>query len=281
MTSAYRRRAREILTFTLDGPRGRAYAITWPSGQLVSLDLTTRAVTRHGRISLDGEAGAGAQYRTLCRSLALDPRDGTVYFTTSEGWIFRLREGRLARVQSDDLRKDYFGHYDAASPGHMGYHWRQTVWRDPYIYGVHGNSSYLFQFDPDAGRVELIERIASQPSRRAGMFDQFSYGYLGFTLGPDGHTLYYLTGGPVYEGGRRVTGMAATAKGESKGVENLHLVTYDLRARRYADRGAIELDNGERPSYVNSIAIGADGSVYFLTRVTPDGHTALACLASH
>ena len=63
------------------------------------------------------------------------------------------------------------------------------------------------------------------------MFDQFSYGYLGFTLGPDGRTLYYLTGGPIYENGRRVTGRSSTAKGESKGAENLHLVTYDIPAR--------------------------------------------------
>jgi hypothetical protein len=28
------------------------------------------------------------------------------------------------------------------------------------------------------------------------MFDEFSYGYLGFTLGPDEQTIYYLTGGP-------------------------------------------------------------------------------------
>ncbi len=268
-----------ILTFTLDGPRARAYAISWPHGHLLTLDLVSRAVTNHGRISLAGEAGSGSQYRTLCRSLALDPRDGAVYYTTSEGWIFRLRDGRLGRVQSDDLRKDYFGQYDPASPGHMGYNWRQTAWREPHIYGVHGNSGYLFQFDPDLGRVGVIERITSQPSRRAGMFDQFSYGYLGFTLGPDDDTLYYLTGGAIYSGGRRVAGKDSTAKGEAKGEENLHLVTYNLRLRRYADHGPIDLDNGHRPSYVNSIAVAGDGSVYFLTRVAPDAHTDLACLA--
>ena len=57
------------------------------------------------------------------------------------------------------------------------------------------------------------------------------------------------------------------------------LVTYNLRLRRYADHGPIDLDNGHRPSYVNSIAVAGDGSVYFLTRVAPDAHTDLACLA--
>ena len=268
-----------ILTMTLDGARGVAYALTWPSGQLLALDLLSRRITSYGPVSLDGEAGAPGRYRTLCRSLALDPRDGAVYYTTTEGWIFRLRDGRLARVTSDDLAKDYFGRYDASQPGHMGYHWRQTAWREPYLYGVHGNSGYLFQFDPDAGRVELIDRLTSLPSRRAGMFDQFSYGYLGFTLGPDGDTLYYLTGAPIYSGGRRVAGKAETARGESKGEENLHLVTYNLRQRRYTDHGAITLDNGERPSYVNSIAVDGDGAIYFLTRVAPGAHTDLARLA--
>ena len=63
------------------------------------------------------------------------------------------------------------------------------------IYGVHGNSGYLFRFDPRVPRVEVLDRITSLPSQRSGMFDEFSYGYLGFILGPDGNTLYYLTGG--------------------------------------------------------------------------------------
>ena len=66
------------------------------------------------------------------------------------------------------------------------------------------------------------------------MFDQFSYGYLGFTLGPDGRTLYYLTGGPVYVGGKRVAGKSKTAMGESKGIEDLHLITWDVPTGKYA-----------------------------------------------
>jgi len=101
------------------------------------------------------------------------------------------------------------------------------------------------------------------------MYDQFSYGYLGFALGPDGRTLHYLTGGPVYVDGKRVVGKAATAMGESKGIENLHLVTYDIPTGRYTDHGPLFLDNGERPAYVNSIAVGigaiATGSVGLFT----------------
>jgi len=41
-----------------------------------------------GKITALGESVRGPQYRTICRSLVVDPTDGSVYFTTSEGTIF-------------------------------------------------------------------------------------------------------------------------------------------------------------------------------------------------
>ena len=117
------------------------------------------------------------------------------------------------------------------------------------------------------------------------MFDQFSYGYLGFTLGPDGQTLYYLTGGPVYVDGKRVAGKSKTAMGESKGIEDLHLD--HLRhphGRLHRPRRRSSSRTASGPSYVNSIAVGKDGTVYALSRITrrrqdadrPDQHPGLA-----
>ena len=50
------------------------------------------------------------------------------------------------------MKKDYFGLYDPTFSGHMGYNWRQVVWypAEKAFYGVHGNSGYLFRFDPAA-----------------------------------------------------------------------------------------------------------------------------------
>jgi len=253
------------------GRRGRIYALTWPTGVFFRYDLASRESKTLGRFFEKGENGKGQEYRTICRSLAVDPDDGSVYFTRGEGTIFRYRYDRDAvePVAGDDLKKDYFGQYDPTSAGHMAYNWRQTAYRaaDRLFYGVHGNSGYLFSFDPRVERVEVLDRITSEPSRRSGMFDQFSYGYLGFTLGPDGRTLYYLTGGPVYKDGRRVAGKSSTAKGEAKGTEDLHLVTYDIPDRRYTDHGAVFYEDGGRPSYVNSIAVGRDGTVYTIARI--------------
>ena len=144
--------------------------------------------------------------------------------------------------------------------------------RSDLLIGFALHSKIVF-FDPRAASVEVLDRITSEPSKRSGMFDQFSYGYLGFTLGPDGQTIYYLTGGPIYQDGKRVKGKDATAKGESKGVEDLHLITWHIPTGKYTDHGAIYLPNGDRPAYVNSIAVGKDGTVYTLCRVTENGKT--------
>ena len=84
---------------------------------------------------------------------------------------------------------------------------------------------------------------------------------------------YYLTGGPVYVAAKRIAGKAKSAIGESKGIENLHLITCDVPSGRFVDHGAIFFADGQRPAYVNSIAVGNDGTVYALSRITENGKT--------
>ena len=266
-----------IIAMAMDPQRGRLYGLTWPTGYFIYYDLGKKVLKDLGRVSALGESLVGPQYRTLCRSLAVDPADGAVYFTTSEGDILRYRYDKdtVEKVEGDSMRKDYFGVYNPVLPGTMAYNWRQTVWYAPgkAIYGVHGNSGYLFRFDPHTERVEVLDRITSLSSQRSGMFDAFSYGYLGFTLGPDGRTLHYLTGGPVYVNGKRLAGKATTKTGEAVAEEDLHLITYDIPAGKYTDHGAILFENGQRPTWVNSLAVAKDGTVCSLSRVTEAGRT--------
>lgn len=266
-----------ILTMNMDTVRGLIYGLTWPTGYFFRFDIKKREMTDLGPATGKGEDGIGPDFRVVCRSIAVDHNDGSVYLTTSEGNILRCgpEDNTLSTVAGEDMRKDYFGLYDPSSAGHMGYNWRQVIFNpgDNKIYGVHGNSGYLFRFDPLTSKIEVLDRITSIPSQRSGMFDQFSYGYLGFTLGPDGHTLYYLTGGPIYIDGKRVTGKSTTAMGEAKGLENLHLITYDILTGTYQDHGPVFYENGDRPLYVNSIAVGKDGSVFTLARITENGKT--------
>lgn len=266
-----------VLTMTMDVDRGHIYAITWPTGNFIHYDVSRKKLTDLGPTCENGEAGIpGKDYRVLCRSMFVDPKNGTVYYSTAEGTIFSFTpsDSKLKKLDNVDLRLDYFGQYDPAFAGSMSYNWRKIFWHpdEEVAYGVHGNSGYLFRFDPRQQRIEIVERITSQPSRRSGMFDQFSYGYLGFQLGPDKETIYYLTGGPVYENGMRVSGEKKIAKGASRGIENLHLVTFHLPTRKYTDHGPIFFDDGDRPTYVNSIAVGHDGQVYMLARYMHQGH---------
>ena len=253
-----------IIDFNMDGKRGRLYGLTWPSGYFLRYDMASKELKNLGATSKEGEAGTGPNYRILCRSLAVDPDDGSVYFTTADGDIKRYRYDRdtIETLDGANMRKDYFGTFDLDKKPGMGYNWRQTFWYAPEkaIYGLHGTSGYLFRFDPRAPKVEMIERISSEPSRRNGMNDSFAYGYLSFALGPDGRTVYYLTTGPI-EGQAR-----------SRAQEDLRLVTYDIPAAKYQDHGAVLLADGQRPAGVQSIAVAKDGSVYSLATFSRTGH---------
>lgn len=265
-----------FVAMTMDRERGHIFAITWPKGYFIHYDVEAKKIRNLGKVSANGEAGVpGNDYRVLCRSMFVDPKEGAVYFSVSEGDIFTFTPGSdsVRKVEGVHLRLDYFGKYDPERPGSMGYNWRKIIWYPPeeVAYGVHGNSGYLFRFDPRRQSVEIVERITSEPSKRSGMFDQFSYGYLGFQLGPDEKTLFYLTGGPVYHKGKRVAGEDSISKGGARGPENLHLITFNIPENRYTDHGPVFYKDGSVPAYVNSIAIGPEGNVYTLARFSHKG----------
>ena len=265
-----------VVSMCMDTKRGNMFGITWPTGQFFTYQVNDKKLTLLGKISGNGEAGTpGKDFRSLCRALVVEEDTGYCYLTTIEGDIYYVdpMELKMHRLADVHLRLDYFGKYEPSLPGTMGYHWRQIFWYAPeqVAYGVHGNSGYLFKFDPKAQSIEIVERITSLPSKKSGFFDQFSYGYLGFSLGPDGQTIYYLTGGPIFENGKRIEGEKSIAKGAAKGLENLHLITYEIPTNTYQDHGPIFYENGDRPLYVNSISVDAAKNVYTLARVNRNG----------
>ncbi|WP_300600631.1 hypothetical protein [Niabella sp.] len=265
-----------VVSMVMDTARGHIFCLSWPTGYFIFYDVNTGALKNKGRLSGDGESGVpGAGFRSLCRSLVVDPKSGNVYLSTAEGTVLCYDPSAdvLSALEHVDLKRDYFGAYDFTRPGSMAYNWRKVFWHpeSDRVYGVHGNSGYLFVFDPVNKALELGPRLTSLPSKRSGMFDQFSYGYLGFDLGPDNETIYYLTGGPIYEGGQRLKGADTIAKGAARGPENLHLVTYHIPTGYYQDHGPIFYADGVRPAYVNAIAIGADGYIYTIARVPRNG----------
>lgn len=259
-----------ILTMTMDVVREHLYGLTWPSGYFLHYDIKERKLHNLGLLSEQGEAGTpGKDFRVICRAMFVDPKTGQVYFSTGDGDICYFSPGNdsVEKIDGVDLRRDYFGDHDPSKQGSMAYNWRQILWHpeEEVAYGVHGGSGYLFRFDPRKPRLDLIERITSLPSKRCGMYDQFCFGYLGFDLAPDQETLYYLTGGPLFVNGKRLEGNREITIG-ARGLENVHLVTYNIKTSQYRDHGPVLYEYGGIPTYVNSLAVGADGMLYTLAR---------------
>ena len=59
--------------------------------------------------------------------------------------------------------------------------------------------------------------------------------------------------------------------GAPKGLEYLHLVTYNIPERKYEDHGPIFYEDGNFPTYVNSIAVGNNNEVYTVARFVHEG----------
>ena len=264
-----------IITMTMDKKRGHLYAITWPKGYLLDYNINTKQLKDLGLTNEQGEAGEpGKDYRVICRSIFVDPRYGNVYYSTPEGNIFFYHPDFDAPKKLDgvSLKMDYFGSYDYTKPGNMGYSWRKICWseNENVAYGTHGKSGYLFRFDPQIPKIEIVERITSEPSKKSGMYDQYTYGYLGFMLGKD-QTIYFLTGGPAYKDGQRVKNTNKIDGGGVQGLENLHLVTFNIPENEYKDHGAIYFEDGSIPKSVNSIAMDQQGNIYTLARFKHEG----------
>jgi hypothetical protein len=282
-----------IQTFNMDTQRGRLYGLIWPSGRFLSYDLKSRKLKDVGTVFVGGESGTlGGTYRTLCRRIAIDPRDGSAYFTTPDGIIHRYRYDTetIETVAGVDLKKDYFGLFDPTKFG-MAYNWRAAVWvpSENAFFGINGRSGYLFRFDPKVPSVEVLERLASEPSKKTGMFDNFVYGNLGLVLGPDGHTLYYLTGAPL-SGHTAAAAPVIVPNGPEtastrrrRAAEGLHLITYDIANGKYVDHGQIDLvnDNDEPAGFSQSLAVGPDGTVYALSSFVQDGKRRTDLISFH
>eukprot|EP00040_Diaphanoeca_grandis_P031903 m.192009 g.192009 ORF g.192009 m.192009 type:complete len:923 (+) comp32451_c0_seq1:215-2983(+) len=275
-----------VLTFAYSQTTGDCYALTWPSGYFVHYDSKTKTTSKldyPGRGKGEGVHPTTGDYRCVCRSMVVDDNDASVYWSNAFGSILRYSDGVIseALVAKDGLKRDYFGKFDPTQPGSMAYHWRQVFWHPTYrggcVLGVHGNSGYLFAFVPVSNKttrgrahVELICRITSDPSQTLGLSDLFSYGYLGFALGDfNGEdTVFYLTGGPIIRhDGSVVKGKDFTPKGEARGLEHLHLVTYQINKNIKTDHGCIFYRGTDVfPTYVNSLTVGSDGYLYSLGR---------------
>lgn len=250
-----------IIDFVIDKHRKQLYGITWPGSEFLHYNMKTDKLENLGKTMGDGEAGIfGKTYRVVSRGLILDPTTGFVYFSTSEGDIdvYKPSADSISKVKGVSLKLDYLGQWDPTQPGVYGYNWRELAW-DPnknVIYGVTGESGYLFQFNPRKPSLKIIRRLTAVTARRRGMFAGSHYGYLGFRFGPKGHILYYLTPGPVKSN--------KTGKDSSK-KQLMHLITYNTTNGKYIDHGPIYDEKGKPIIDAQDIAVTSD-AIYTIGR---------------
>jgi hypothetical protein len=249
-----------IIAIALDYPRGVVWGLSWPSGNMLRCDLASRTITNLGPTSAGGEKADPPDYRTLCRTLAIDPLTGNIHLSTADGLLMRVANGVVQQVPDFSLQRAILGQYDIATPGELGWNWRQTVYYAPEhkVYAVHGRTGFLFSFSYDTYHVEFHRRITAETTDKSGVFDLERHGYLSFRLGPDDQTIYYLTGAFI------------NPQEAAAGKENLHLVTFSIPTKTYTDQGPILLETGGPPSGINSIAITGK-QVYSISRIATAG----------
>jgi hypothetical protein len=159
-----------LITMSADAARGLLYALTWPHGWLVSVDVHERELRDHGAALPVNEAGSPRRgdWGRICRSLGVDPRTGAVYWSDESGRILCFDGRAFATI--------------ASTP--RGQMWRKVDWHPGHrcFYGVLWDSAALFRFDPDARACEEIGRV---PATAAAT--------LGFVLDPERDTLHVLT----------------------------------------------------------------------------------------
>ena len=258
-------------TFAVDEKRALAYSFSWPSGTFWVYDIKAEKLIYKGKHQRNGEDGVGEQFSAVPRHIAIDPRDGAAYFTTSDGDIMEYRReiGEVTTLNWAHLRKDVFGTLDPRKGGHFGYHWRHMVWNEKrqIFYGIHGNSGYLFSFDPKGKKLEIVARIVSEHCLRNGLNPHFHYGNM--TLGQktgDDDTIYYIADFYKFENPTPEQALMMQQTGRPRGSKGakvyLSLVTYHLPTGTYKDHGVIQMEDGRFPDLSHTIAIDKNGRIY-------------------
>lgn len=239
-----------IITMAMDKERERLYGLTWPGGLFVHTDIRSRAFKNHGPVFGKAERGRGEERSLICRTMALDPREGSVYWSDTRGAVYAYRPASDSVETLQGTTLNFVGRPEQ---------WRQIVWRskERVFYGITNASSTLFRFDPETRRVEDLFRMPVRPQ------EGFSHtpgkgAALGFRLGPDGDTLDYLAVAPgINERGRSPRNV-------------LRFVTYHIPSRTYRDHGRLRLSDGRFPVFAQSLE-EADGMVYAVAWIERPG----------
>lgn len=214
-----------IITMSADAARGRAYALTWPHGRLLTLDLATRSVRDYGAAMNAGEAGSkrDGTWSRICRSLGVDAATGDVFFCDDRGIIKRFDGTSIAAVSTAPRREQ----------------WRKVVWHphERVFYGITWRSSTLFRFDPARGVCDELGTAGdgAQPAT------------LAFALDDRGTTIHAL-----------VMGAGVLRARERQLAGTVAHVAYDLASGTKRTSGPIRLHDGRWVTQAQSLVMTRD-----------------------
>ena len=229
-----------VLALVVDHDRRRLHALTWPGGCLIGVDAETGAVNNYGPVFGHGEQGAAerGQWEPIGRDLALDPRDGRVYWSRHRGEIGVLDPDGSRRTLSPRLRV-------RGQPAA----WRRIVWhpREQVFVGLTVPGSMLFRFDPRTLRIDEVGSLTPQRKRRP--FTRPPVPTLAFDLDVERDEVRGLVLGP---------GLSARGR---RTRHTLEFVTARLRDGRVTHHGVVRLDDGRYPTFAQGLAFH-DGRFY-------------------
>lgn len=245
-----------LITSVCDPRRRLFYAVTWPSGIFLKVDIPTGKVSDHGpqyggaegvRKMLtgpDGKPVRNPDYQSIQRTLGLDG-EGHVYGSRANGeiWKYDPKADRVALMKATVSDGAGITPHPAAADRN---NWRTILWDDQKkaFYGVHWGTSWLFRFDPKEDKVEPVTAWRAQQDLQAPIAKDLAQ--LGLAMGPS-HTLYGLVHAtPTRFGGKR----------------SVHLVTYALETRQFKDQGVLLGTDESVPMFCESCAVAPNGDVY-------------------
>jgi hypothetical protein len=245
-----------LVCLSMDKQRKRLYALTWPSAIFIYYDIATKTKKSFGPSVVGHTYKDKVETGGVPRSLAIDSRDGNVYWFNLDNTINRYNYSldAIETLKDKNLDRPILKVHERDIPeGNV--EWRSIRWNpaDQRFYGNTFWGEYLFSWDPHTDNIEVIDRIAPGGVRRSGELMRAS---LAFELSPDGRTLYYVNGAaPGFEGNKKTS------------ADPVRLITYDIVQRRYTDHGPIQIQDGRWPDYCQGLEIGRDGNLYIVCNI--------------
>jgi hypothetical protein len=224
-----------VIAMAVDQARGTAWAVTWPGGKLLNVDLRSGTLVNHGPVFGDGESGRGRTWEKIGRDLAVDPRTGCVYWSRTNGEIGWMDLDGTRGVAESPLEVE-------GTP----ISWRRISWhpdRQQFV-GITTNGT-IFVLDACGGGTSAFAKAPADKS--VPPFSKLLRpppATLAFHLDPGRDEVHYLALGPGLSPRRT--------------RHTVEAVTVSLEGGRTRRHGVLRLDDGRYATFAQGLVLDGD-----------------------